>query len=377
MPSITSISAKLRFLFVCISLSLLISFNSLNAQILKDPSSLKLVKEAIDCIYNMKFSDAEIISSKISRIYPGHPVVLLLKSMIIYWDNYPLISTSPARTGFEDMLNNCIGICEKYEKENEAEFLLANLCARGMLLLYYSDNDLNSKVFSMAKNTYKYLRRSFDFINTFPDFNFFAGLYNYYREAYPDAHPIYKPLLFLFPAGDRNRGLNELTLAFENSIFLKSEASDFLSSNYKYFENDFVKASYFSKTLYNHYPPNIAYRAYCIEDLLLIRKYDEAERLITLPYPETKNAYFRSQLNIFRGILYEKKYHDMQKAEQAYTKGVEEISSFGDYGDQYAAYAYFGLSRISASKNERENQKNYRKKALELTPFKEVNFDQP
>jgi hypothetical protein len=355
--------------------TVLISSGGLQAQILRDSASLKLVKEATGYVYNMQFDDAVSVCNKINDIYPDHPVVLLLKCMISYWQNFPLTATSPNRVSFEGYLHKCIEKCENYKPEDEAEYILATQCARGLLLLFYADNDLNSKVFSLAKNSYRYMRRAFEFTQTFPDFYFFTGLYNYYREAYPEAHPFYRPLLILFPRGDRTKGLKELQTAFEKSIFMQSEASYFLSSNYKYFENNYQKASVFSKALYRRYPANMEYRSNCIEDLLLSRKYDEAEQLITSA--KIKNSYQLAELSVFRGILNEKKYHDMKTAEQEYLEGIKEVTPYGDYGTQYAAYAYFGLSRISALNDDRHNQRIYRKKALELTDFRKVNFDDP
>jgi hypothetical protein len=324
----------------------------------------------------MRFSDAEKISNKINESYPGHPVVMLLQGMTIYWKNYPVTATSPSRAEFENLLHNCIRKCETYQPEDEAEFLLATLCARGMLLIFYSQNDINSKLFSLARNSYKYLKRSFDLTQYYPDFYFFTGLYRYYREAYPEAHPLFKPLLVIFPRGDKARGMKELQIAYEKSIFLKSEASEFLSSNYKYYENNFSKASYFSKNLFETYPANLEYRTDCVENLLLDGKYDEAEKLLDSADPKN-NGYFASLIKIFRGVIDEKKYLDLKKAATEYSEGAEEISQYGDYGSQYAAYAYFGLSRISGKNNDVTNQKAYHKKALELTDFKEINFDKP
>jgi hypothetical protein len=355
-------------------LLIIISFHQLEAQILRDTTSLRLVRQAIGSIYSMKFNDAGIITSKINEKYPDHPVVMLLQGMTIYWKNFPLTEKSQAREGFEELLHNCIRKCENYAPEDEAEFLLATLCARGMLLLFYADNQLNSKLYPLARNSYKYLKRSFDFTGSFPDFYFFTGLYRYYREVYPEVHPIYKPLLVLFPRGDKVKGMTELQIASEKAIFMKSEASDFLSSNYKYYENNFSKASHFSKILFEKYPANLEYRSDCIENLLLDRKYDEAEKLINTADPGNYK-YFSAQLKIFRGVLDEKKHHDIGKATQEYTEGANEISLFGDYGTQYMAYAYFGLSRISQLNNDAKNQKLYRKKALELTDFRNINFD--
>ena len=366
-------SSIIKIVAYSIGMYLLTGPTQLKAQVLKDTATLKLVKETVDQMYNMRFSDAGETFNKIRGKYPEHPVVFLLKGMIIYWENYPLLSGSAAGRSFEEQMRLCINKCEDFEPENEAEILLANLCARGSLLAFYSGNDLNSKAFSLGRTTYRYLRRSFKFTGIFPDFYFFTGLYNYYREAYPDAHPAYRPLFAVFPRGNRVKGMKELRIAFKESIFLKAEASTFLSSNYKYFENDFVNASYFSRTIYNDYPLNTVYRINCIEDQLLTGKFDEAEKLIKSV--NSNNRYYQAQLTILRGVLNEKKYHDMNKAEQEYSTGIENISEYSSYGEQYAAYAWFGLSRISAFKNDKHNQRTYRRKALDLTSFGNVNFD--
>ena len=389
-PGLKLISGKLNFRFVShigqlntfirikisaftLGVYLLSGVFQLEAQVLQDTTALKLVKETVDQMYNMRFSDAGETCNKIREKYPEHPVGFLLRGMIIYWENYPLMSGSGAGRGFEYQMRLCIDKCEDFKPENEAEILLTNLCARGSLLAFYSGNDLNSKAFSLGRTTYRYLRRSFKFVGTFPDFYFFTGLYNYYREAYPDAHPAYRPLFAVFPRGNRVKGMQELRTAFKESIFLKAEASTFLSSNYKYFENDFVNASYFSRTIYHEYPRNIVYRINCIEDQLLIGKYDEAEKLINSV--NSNNRYYQAQLTILRGILNEKKYSDMNKAEQEYFRGIENLSEYSSYGEQYAAYAWFGLSRISGFNSDRHNQRIYRRKALDLTSFGNVNFD--
>ena len=87
------------------------------------------------------------------------------------------------------------------------------------------------------------------------------------------------------------------------------------------------------------------------------------------------NSFFRAQMQIFNGILQEKKYHDIKKAQQFYSKGVNEISLFGNYGNEYAAYAYFGLSRISEINGDKYYKKMYRKLAMQLADFKEIDFD--
>ncbi len=78
---------------------------------------------------------------------------------------------------------------------------------------------------------------------------------------------------------------------------------------------------------------------------------------------------------ILKGILQEKKYRDHKLAKQYYHTGITSISSFGEYGNEFAAYAYFGLSRISEANGETQLKKTYRKEAMKLADFEKLNFD--
>jgi hypothetical protein len=349
---------------------------TLNAQLLKDTSSVMLIKKSIDYIYNYQFKEAKESCIKISMLFPGHPVEYLLKGMITYWENFPLLSKSPAHVLFEGDLRKCIEICENNaDSIDYPEYLLTNLCARGMLLLFYTDNDLSLEVIPLALSTYHYIRRSFDFTSIHSDFYYFTGIYNYYRSVYPDTYPVYKPLAALIPKGDKEKGIKELCKAAGSSIVLRAESLIFLSEIYRRFEGDFQQATLYNKTLFELYPDNIEYKAEYIKNLLLIKQYDKAERLISLIGLIRNKTFFDAQNTIFNGIIQEKKYHNFKQAQELYLKGIQEITPFGTYSNEFVAYAYFGLSRISEVNGDKDNKKQYRKMANELADFKKINFD--
>jgi len=365
-----------KILIKCILLSSCLNTATVSAQILQDTASLNLIKKGVDCIYNRQFNCADEIYSKISEIYPKHPIVVLFNGIKTYWEYYPLTTTSAARVSFEEDMRCCIKLCEENsEPSNKAEILLANLCARALLLSFYADNALYADVLPLATSSYQYLRSSFDFTTAYSDFFFFTGLYNYYREAYPRVHSLYRPLAFFFPKGNRAKGVKELQAA-TNSIFLKAESFYFLSLIYISYENNFQQAFNYSKNLYELYPANLEYQAMYIKNLLLVKRYDEAERLMNYSGTDSIYSYYQAQRSIFNGILQEKKYHDYKLAQKFYVTGAREIANFGDFGNDFAAYAYFGLSRISEANGDKYYKKIYRKKATELAYSKKLNFDE-
>ncbi len=182
-------------------------------------------------------------------------------------------------------------------------------------------------------------------------------------------------MAFLFPSGNRELGLYEMDLAAKSAIFLKAESYSFLSGIYISFENNFTKAMSYSEQLHRLYPDNPLYIAIYIKNLLLVKEYDLAEKLINEARREMQNDYLKVQLNILNGIIYEKKYRNLRTAKSYYRTGVDRATKYSDYANEYLAYAYFGLSRIAASENDQQSARMYRRLALDNTAYDNVNFD--
>ena len=182
-------------------------------------------------------------------------------------------------------------------------------------------------------------------------------------------------MALLFPDGSIENGLKELQTAARSSVVLSAESYYLLAYIYLNFENKFPEGLYYSRILHDQYPENELYLATYLKNLLLMKQYDEAEKLISASSEKSGNKYFQAQLLIFKGILQEKKYRDNKLAQQYYNKGIHDINTFGVYGNEYAAYAYFGLSRLCEENGEKETCKTYRKEAIKLSDFKKINFD--
>lgn len=347
--------------------------NGLRAQLLSDSNSFTLLRKGVDLIYNYQFDEAKQIYQKVAARYPDHPVMYVYKGLITYWQSFPITPYSAEKETFEKDMLEAINLIEKRaDHKSNPEYLLANIGARGLLLLFYADNDLTRDVISMASSTYQYVKEAFNHTGSYADFYFITGLYNYYREAYPEAHPVYKPVALLFPRGDKTKGLKELHIASKNAIVLKAEAYSFLTNINISFENNFQQAYRYSKSLHELYPVNPNYLAVYIKNLLLVKRYAEADNLIKANIEKYGNRYFKAMFSILNGIVQEKYHNDSKQAEYYYEKGIREIEPYGTFGSEFAAYAYYGLSRITIDKHQK---RSYRKKAVDLSDFENVNFD--
>lgn len=337
------------------------------AQVFSDTSAMRMIRKGIDYTYNLQFREAEAEVSELSRLYPDHPVNLLFKGIIIYWENFPLLPSTPASESFEQILRRCIAKCEENKnREIQPEILLTNLSARGMLLLFYSDNDLSRKVIPLSTSTYHYIRQSFNYTSFSPDFYFFTGLYNYYREAYPEFHPIYKPVVAIFPKGNKLQGIKELDICAHKSVFLKADSYSFLQWIFANYELDIPRAIEYCRILSELYPLNPHFTVNYIKSLIMSKRYDDAEHLMNAFSDPIKYPFIKAEMKILNGLLHENKYRKYSVARDDYKEGIEGLKAFGPYGYEYSSLGYMGLSRICESEGDQQGMRKYRRKAEEM-----------
>jgi len=368
---------RVKYIICVIALIFYSGDVDLCGQILGDSASVSIIKTGIDCIYSLEFDQAEEICTELNRSYNEHPVVYLFHGLMVYWQNYPLLPGTQASSFFEEDMRKCIDLCEKrsYSKFYEAEALLANVSARGLLLVFYADNHMSGNVIPLAAGTYKYIMRSFDFNKIYSDLYYFTGIYNYYRDAYPKFHPVYKAVAALFPPGDLETGLKELNICAQSSILLRAEANSILSWIYTYYENKYSSALEYTGSLIELYPYNLYFKALHIKNLLLAENYEEAEKYLELSREESEHQYYCTQVQVFSAIVQEKKYNNLLLARELYEDALNDLVPFGNYGNEFSAYACFGLSRICDTEGNKTGKKTYHRRAMNLSTFKKINFD--
>lgn len=113
-----------------------------------------------------------------------------------------------------------------------------------------------------------------------------------------------------------------------------------------------------------------------LKNLLLLRNYQEAENILNQDSHASTNQYYKACTEIIYGILNEKKYHNYNLAKDFYNRGIQDLEVYGSYGNEFRAYGYFGLSRISELKGEKENKRKFHREAMDLVSFKKINFNE-
>lgn len=344
---------------------------------LKDTLLVKKVKQSIDSIYDYNFNSSDETYNELRTKYPHHPFPDLFYSINLYWKYFPITPGSPHEPIYLEKLNSSIDKSEQLleKDENNPEAIFFHLMSRMLIMQYYADNNLSSKVLTHLGPAYKMVIKGFEMTDDLADFNFSTGVYNYYREYYPRVHPAYKPVAYFFPDGNAQLGLKQLEFDWHHGVFLHPESLFFLTYINLYFEKDYRKALKYAKQLGKEFPNNLLYVSYNLQTLLLLNKYNKINKSISkLENFPHENDFFKIVAKIYRGIVCEKKEKDFAQAEQYYSEALTQLEKYGDFANTYSSIAYFGLSRIYSSTDTKIARK-YQKKALDLAIYPHINFN--
>jgi hypothetical protein len=196
-------------------------FGLLNTPALKDS-----IQKGVEYSYNLEFTKALPIYNYLRKTIPDNPAAPLYYALMIYWQNFPLTPNSAKSQVYIDSLMKCVNLSEAIleKDENNPECIFFNMVSRLMIMQHYADNDLSGKVISHVAPVYKMSQKGMRLMKSYVDFYYSSGIYNYYREAYPEVHTVYKPIAFFFPNGDKKTGLKQLAYSADNGIFMRAES---------------------------------------------------------------------------------------------------------------------------------------------------------
>ncbi len=346
------------------------AFFSAQAQVPKlasDAHAMANAKGAITCIYHWKFDSAQWYIDQIKQTHQAHPVYSFLEGMRYFWQNIPTALDSPAYQEHIRLMIETQKVCETMLESNEDnwEAIFFNLTSTGILMRYYSAAGQKLKAVGEARSVYKFTKRAKELKEEFVEFYFMVGIYNYFREAYPEKYPIYKPFAWLFESGDKAKGIEQLQYVVNHGVFSVPEALNYLSIIYGKYERNPEQAIVYMQRLAKQYPENLWFRANYIRLLVKLEFYEDAqkelnefEKVCTPGFYQTIALFLKGQLAELHIQNYSKAYEYYSIAEQA-LKPYEGLL----YTEEYWEQIYEGLMRYYQYKKDREKAQFYKEKA--------------
>lgn len=242
------------------------------------------------------------------------------------------------------------------------------LSAHSLLTRFHADKGDYMAAIGEAKNAYSFMKKGFDLTEEYSEFNFPVGLYNYYREKYPELHPVYKPFMFFFRSGDIPKGLQQLEMSVNRNVFTKPEAGVFLVHIYLYYENNPAAALKNMQQLQEEYPENRFFRLQLAEVLLANNQYNNAAPHINFLLKQN-DPFYKMAGQLFKGLYMEKKEQKMEEARKSYDQALQTGKILPYTANVYRSMAHAGLGRFYKAQNDLEKAKEAYKNALDLAYY--------
>lgn len=338
---------------------------------LNRPDLLEKVEQGLYNTYNFAFEEARDIQKDLLSASPDHPAPFFLEALIIYWENFPLLPDNPASGQFVLLMDKCVVLAKELVKREETydEGIFFDLFGRAFKAMYWADNGKSGKVVHDLGPMYRLTKKGKEEQEQFVEFYFSTGLYNYYIEAYPEAHPAYKPLLAFMQKGNKQLGLQQLNHAISHSVYLKVEALLFMSLIQLKYEKDLPTAALYARRLYQDYPNNVYYQGHLLTILLHQYRFEEAQTILH-SMEEQLHPWSSMVLSFAEAFMEEKQSNNLHLADQEYQNLLKLSNSFGPIADVYAAMAYMGLSRLCEKQGLEDEAQKYARKASKLTTYR-------
>lgn len=334
--------------------------------------------EAINDMYNFRFDRSLRHFKYLKKQYGWHPLPYFMMGLNYWWRIVPDFKNEEFDKPFLAYMDTSIVLAERlYEKYNKVEgafFLAASYAFIGRL---YSDRGEYSKAAFAGRNSLKYLDECRGRDDLSPELLFGDALFNYYAEWVPENYPMLKPIMLMFPDGDKKLGIEQLKTVARNAFYTRTEAQYYLMRIAYFEENDFATSLQVAEYLNKTFPDNAYFHRFYARLLYQTGKYREAipvckSILNRIDSAQTGYEYNSGRYaSFFLGFIYEMR-QEMELSKSYYKLSME----FGEAADAtdmgYYLYSVVHLARIAYKEEDLTAAKMYYERVKEITKRKDA-----
>lgn len=220
----------------------------------KEESRLTILKN----IYSCSFDTAGINIKKYISSYPKEPQGYFLDVLSEWWK----INVDRKNSSLDDKLNEkvervsdfCDDILDKNKRDVDALIYKgASLGYRGLT------KSLRENWLSAADDGRQALNLLDEALEISPgnkEALLGVGIYNYFADYIPERYEFLKPLMLIFPKGDKIKGVAQIKDAAQNSKLAMYEAKYIIAYFNMQYERNFIESEVYCKMLNTEFPTN-------------------------------------------------------------------------------------------------------------------------
>ncbi len=336
-----------------------------------------LILSGIHQIYSIKFEEAYSTFDRLRDIAPHNPAGKFFDAMVTWWQILLDLNNTRFDELFYDKLGSVIEMCdsilEKDENNFDALFYKGGaLGFRGRLLSVRKDW-LNAAL--DGKDALPIVGKIAEQYPNNKDIQLGLGIYNYYAAVIPEKFPFVKPLMYLFPPGNRKLGLTQLEITATQGRYAKYETQYFLLMIYFDFERNNKEAMKYCKLLLNSFPENPKFENFLARIYFRTRRFNKADSVFHAIYKKIEEGKRGYNLQLKRSTLYYladinarngKNKKSLRQFEES-LKISDQIDGDKDSGFKVNTALYLGM--INTRLGNYKKAKEYYRKVLEMDDY--------
>jgi tetratricopeptide (TPR) repeat protein len=307
------------------------------------------IQDGIDLIYNLRFEAADGHFERIIAAEPENPVGYFFLAMVTWWRVLSDLDSSEHDRAFYALLDRCVKVCDRRLEADPKDFdaILFKGGAIGFRGRLRGDRGEYLKAAGDGLKSLPLLKKSRQLEPANKDILFGQGIYNYFAEVMPERHPIIRPIMFLLPDGDREKGLAQLEEVAREGQYASAEAAYFLAQIHRIFEENRLKALEYLEYLHERYPDNALFHRYRARNLAELGRWRRAVPLYK-EYVE-RSCDGQSGYHVhgrLEALYYLGKYAFFQRRLGAASDAFAAVDSLGGASQREDDQAYVALANL-------------------------------
>jgi tetratricopeptide (TPR) repeat protein len=324
------------------------------------------VTKAINSMYNFDFAKAERDFAVIMYQYPEHPLPDFLMALGYWWRIEINVDNERYDKIFIQYLDRANSKALKMLKQNprnkEAAFFLA--AGYGFQGRLYSERKSWTKATFAGKNALNYMEMSRGEEEFNPELLLGDALFNYFSIWIPENYPLLKPVLALFPKGNKKLGLTQLEKVASNAFYTRVEAQYFLFRLYGSEENRPQDALRIVEYLHEKFPNNPYFHRSYARYLYTTGKWTQAmqESLEILDRIEKKQFGYEATSGRYAAFYLGEYFYrigNLTEAKRYYSKTVTIGEESETQESGYYLYSLISLGKIATFEKNKPLAKTY------------------
>ena len=343
----------------------------------KNSSVDSLIQVGINQIYSVKFEEAYSTFDTLREVAPHNPAGKFFDAMVTWWQIL-LDLKNPRFDGLfykklESVIEQCDSILEKDKNNYNALFYKGGALGFRGRLLGVREDWVDAAL--DGKDALPIVGKIAELYPDKYDIQLGLGIYNYYAAIIPEKFAFVKPLMYLFPPGNRELGLTQLKIAAKKGRYAKYETRYFLMMIYFDFEKDYSISMKYCKSLLNDFPQNPRFENFLARIYFRTAQFAKADSVFKVIYSKINSGQRGYNYSLKRSTLYyladiNARHRKNDKAIEQFTESLkisEDIDGEKDSGFKVNTALYLGM--LYTRVKNYEKAKSYYKRVLKMTDY--------